>query len=1524
MAAPVKLEQYRPHDETPLQFVERVEQFFISYDTHEDRKLPLFLNAIPADIPFIPPKDATLKTAIERFILVASKPRDDFDVFRDIYANVSVSEIDPRKAIANFIKLTKEIKDLDNKKPVLFLAFICTIPKNIRAKITIEGKDAWEELFEPTMTLINQGETSSPSSYSSSSSSSSSADHPRSSRGYDNHRRGRGGRRYDRYYRDDRREERRDYRHDDRRDSQRDDHSRNDRDPSGSRQHDRDHQHQPSRDTNVKQEPERSIKQEGQREEHQPYQFRDTRARRERYERDQHPPARRGQRSINSINSDDQDDYHRDFDNDDYDLPLEEFDSLTFSSTDRNEFDPSSHQSIDQHTTITDFETLSSTGDTETTSSPLGRCETQSTIDIPPSSSSSSSSSSPLDSTSFLPTIDIIKDDIHIPALIDTGSAASFISPPFAKDLGLKIVPDPGPPFKTANGSNLKISGIAHSRINLQGQSFPIKFFVAPGLSSAIIIGSDFLSSENAKIDYQLHQLHINNLDIPFSNSSSDSILLSMHRRLHKPASSEKFDDRTIEVLKNLSIDPENICPRRIRRRIDALVNKHIQRFSIDGDTVSSRTLCDMTLDLTTDKPLASFYRKQMSFEEERAFKKIIQDYVAENVIVRCQSEYNAPAFLVPKKDKSYRLVVDYRLLNQYTKRIHAPMPRIDRCLDLIAGRKFYCKIDLSSAFHHIAVPPHLRKYLAFSTPFGQYTFSRLAFGLVNSPMFFSDAIARVLEGLPVVHYQDDIIISADDLDEICEKLEKLFERCDEFDLKINTKKSIIVCTSAEVLGHVVSANGIAPSPEKVRAIKELPIPKNVREVRRIIGMFAYLRRGIKNLSAIGEPLFDLLKKNSPGKWTQEHTDAFERLKQAVSEDTLLHAPDTDTSVPYEIEVDSSYSGIGAVLKQKGNIIAFASQTLNDHQKRYPSYALEAYGAVWALEKFKPYTDGHHIVLWVDNSALQYIRAPSRANNRKLARWLETVNSHDIEVKHRPGKEMVVADALSRAVNSISANPSFDLNKLRAEQQTDEYCIKHRDSRHVVIKDGILCRKSTGQIIVPATLQKEIITLIHDSATEAAHRGTDATANKIKEHFVWYNLYEQVKKYVGECIVCQRRKVPTTSGTQGHLMPTVINAPWYRIGIDFVGPISPESNKKKHILVIVDAFTKYALAFALENNDARSVADTLINNVFPAIGIPVEIISDNGSHFRNSVITELCISFSIRKLWTAPYRPSTNGETEKTNHTLCQTISMFVNEAGDNWATILPLILLSYNSTVHSGTGATPFELLHGRKPITPLDLQLGLSETTGKQGSLNPQFSEIYDKTVKRLNDHRSRMTRAYEKKTSEPIKYNVGDTVCLRLKEHVKKFDHRYSAPFVVIAVISPVTVRLRPVFGNGRTATANINNIKPCIIPSQAILTVLSEDEIAEAHIDTKKTDAPITTPIDRPFSSSDRSDSDSDSTEKEFTVDRVLAARFTPKGSEFFVSWKGFGSDENSWVHQKDCNFHSLIADFFNSRELRRIP
>ncbi|XP_073020019.1 LOW QUALITY PROTEIN: uncharacterized protein [Primulina eburnea] len=458
-----------------------------------------------------------------------------------------------------------------------------------------------------------------------------------------------------------------------------------------------------------------------------------------------------------------------------------------------------------------------------------------------------------------------------------------------------------------------------------------------------------------------------------------------------------------------------------------------------------SSSMCMHKILMETDHKTSTQPQRRLNPAMQEVVKKEVIKLLDAGIIYPISdSRWVSPVQVVPKKGgitvvknenneliptrtvTGWRVCIDYRKLNDATRKDHFPLPFIDQMLERLAGHPFYCFLDGYSGYMQIPIDPEDQEKTTFTCPYGTFAYKRMPFGLCNAPATFQRCMMAIFHDKIedfIEIFMDDFSVFGSSFDTCLINLSKVLERCEESNLVLNWEKCHFMVREGIVLGHKISEHGIEVDKAKIEVIEKLPAPTNIRGVRNFLGHAGFYRRFIKDFSCISKPLTNLLIKDVKFDFSDECVQAFQVLKEKLITTPVMIAPDWGS--PFEVMCDASDTALGAVLGQKRDkcihVIYYASMTLSAAQLNYATTEKELLAVVFALDKFRSYLIGSKVVVHTDHSALKYLMAKKDAKPR-LIRWILLLQEFDLDIIDRKGTENQVADHLSRLENPSSGN----------------------------------------------------------------------------------------------------------------------------------------------------------------------------------------------------------------------------------------------------------------------------------------------------------------------------------------------------------------------------------------------------------------------------------------------------------------------------------------------------------------------
>ena len=534
-----------------------------------------------------------------------------------------------------------------------------------------------------------------------------------------------------------------------------------------------------------------------------------------------------------------------------------------------------------------------------------------------------------------------------------------------------------------------------------------------------------------------------------------------------------------------------------------------------------------------------------------------------------------------------------------------------------------------------------------------------------------------------------------------------------------------------EYLGHSISAEGVHPVKEKVRAVMEAPRPQNVSQLRSFLGMVNYYAKFLSNLATLLRPLYDLLQKAKTWDWGEAQEQAFRRAKELLSTAPLL--THYDPSRPLMLACDASPYGVGAVLSHRvGDTerpVAYASRTLTPAEQKYSQLDKEALSIVFGVKHFHQFLFGRSFTILSDHKPLQYLLGETRGippmASARVQRWALMLSAYSYDISYKPGASHANADGLSRlpVANTIREVPlpgdvllvfrTLEGTPVTASQirqwtdtdpvlshvrrnllsgwvKSDDPELRPYQSRasELSVQDG--CVLWGSRVVIPKKGREAVIALLHEQ-----HPGITRIKRLARGYIWWPGMDQELEVAVKVCDQCQQhQKSPAKAPMHPWEWP---ERPWARIHIDYAGPF-----RGKMILVMVDSHSKWMEALVVNSATSNATIQKL-QALFATHGLPEVLVSDNGTAFTSEEFSAFMRRNGIRHLTSAPYHPASNGLAERAVQTLKDALRKDTGEVSLD--SQIQEFLFRYRITPHSTTGIPPAELLLGRRPRSRLDL---------------------------------------------------------------------------------------------------------------------------------------------------------------------------------------------------------------------------
>nr|XP_055067975.1 uncharacterized protein K02A2.6-like [Misgurnus anguillicaudatus] len=880
---------------------------------------------------------------------------------------------------------------------------------------------------------------------------------------------------------------------------------------------------------------------------------------------------------------------------------------------------------------------------------------------------------------------------IEVALMVDTGSSVSIL-PKSIYDANFSSVPlqSPTANLVTYSRAPIPVLGCLPATVSRDDVTCSAKFYIVD--SGTALLGMDLI--KGLRLRFEGQRL------LPALTHAKPQASSSAVRCLTKTASPQ----RTLGCAKGF-----------------------VHKVKLAGNTVPVRQKL---------RRLPLSVRSAVSNELDRLLKEGIIEKID-------ASPWVSPIVVTLKKTGGIRLCVDLREPNKAIVTDSYPLPHMDELLSSLTGATLFSTVDLQSAYHQVMLHPDSRDLTSFITHDGLFRFCRVPYGLASAPSAFQKMMCTILQDLPnVANYLDDIIIWGRTPEEHERSLQGVMQRLRDAGLQINESKCHFRQTSLQFLGHTVTAQGIQPDKQHLCAILQAPAPTDAVQLRSFLGLLSWYSKFIPNFASVVEPLRACLRKDAEFRWSNEAQDSFSEVRQLLvnSPALALYNPD----LPTIISTDASDYGLGAVFSQihpdkSERTVAFASRTLTTPERKYSTVEKEALACVWAVEKWRTYLWGRTFTLRTDHQALTTLlttKGGDRAGMR-IARWSARLLCFNYEVQYRPGCHNSTADCLSRLpLPSEATCPDSDIEPEQvalltsaltavtpeefatASASCPEMCALRaqiqkgwpRSSSHVdplllpfyklrnelAATDDLILKGS--RLVAPALLRHRLVMLAHEG-----HQGIVRTKQRLRDLYWWPRMDESVTCFISSCQLCQVSD-KTAKLNSAPLQPVPFPAePWRKVAMDVVGPFESATWDCRYALTLIDYHSKWPEVAFVSSVSASQVVNFL-TSVFSRHGNPECIVTDNGPQFTAAEFSAFLKSRDIDHVRTPVYHPAANGAIERFHRVLKSCIQSAIIELKP-WKMAVTEFLHVYRATPHFTTGVTPFELLHGRKMRTRLDV---------------------------------------------------------------------------------------------------------------------------------------------------------------------------------------------------------------------------
>lgn len=1004
-----------------------------------------------------------------------------------------------------------------------------------------------------------------------------------------------------------------------------------------------------------------------------------------------------------------------------------------------------------------------------------------------------------------LPLIEINIENIKINALLDTGAELSLINENVINQNLNKfknnIIRISKVTLVNASGKKFaECNKVLNTTFTVQNINFQAEFVIMNNMKFDIILGEDILTKLSAKIDMGGRKLHIEGKTIP---------IMKVNKLQNKEikGKQEKINtmERTMYKINNYdSLEKLNLnCPTEYNNLIQNLIQNYNSLVNY-VPRIATGYIHHLKVDETKPfkcktYPIPYHYRNQVNLE--------LKNMLEANIIESSKTNYINPLVIVKKRDTTIRLCLDARKLNEITKSQFDSPQNIDTLLSTIGKKEIFTKLDLKNSFWLIPLARESRKYTGFMVDGHVYQFKVVPFGLQSATSSLVRAMQHILDKYEkfCFHYVDDILVFSENAEEHFDHLNIIMNALDSAGLKLNIQKCQFYQDSVQYLGYRVGKEGISIDKERLDEIKNYPRPKNLKMLRGFLGMLNYYKKFIPRISEMEIPLIELLRKEIKWIWDTRRQTAFENLKKSFHENLLLYSP--DFSLPFILRTDASDHSIAAELTQlqAGTEIpiCFISRILKSHERRYAVCEKEMAAIVFAITKLKFYLTSAKFTLETDHSALASLMNNRFANSR-IYRWTLLIQEFSFNIKHRPGKENVTADALTRNKTPDTENPhqfTVALNRFTTTQglYTENNVIQsqtklthireilHRKHIHrgYTLKDDFIIKliRDDELYVLDSDLTKTIVSNIH---TKFGHIGVRKTWLIFRETFYAQKDLQIIKDIIKDCHTCCLGKNKNHKN-KNQVGSIITSQPLEIVAIDYVSNLITTQKGYKNMLVIIDCFSKYVKIYPTRRCNTKTTI-ALLEKYCKTIGKPQKLLTDNATYFNNEKFIQHWTQREVDIIFTSIRHPQAN-PAERYIQELLRFLRITTQDKHTDWIQHIQAVEDFINHTPSTITQTTPITAMLGEEPNRPW--------TSDKELNLE----SIHEKVRKRIKDNAERYCKRENRKIKRETKFKVNDLVVvkrLRLSDRKRgicaKLLYPYEGPYTISKVINQRTYELK----------------------------------------------------------------------------------------------------------------------------------
>ena len=852
-------------------------------------------------------------------------------------------------------------------------------------------------------------------------------------------------------------------------------------------------------------------------------------------------------------------------------------------------------------------------------------------------------------------------------------------------------------------------------------------------------------------------------------------------------------------------------------RRVTEVLEKNKEAFDLDPFCSKISTeIPPISIKLRKPIPPTGKIRKeQLPHSFIPAAKQILESRLRNGIIKKADTNIVSKTKHVLKSDGTLRPTCGYTRINEYIHVAHTAVPIVKQLVDKVKGHKYYIDMDMQSFFSQLGLQEDSKYITGFIEPITGdiYVFNSLPQGLkigtAEAQKVMNDIFGKEED---IVVFVDNLTGYGDEFDETLITLEKILTKAIENDLRFKPQKCNVMVKCCKMLGFGVSEEGSKISEDMLNEIRNLEEPGDEKTLMAQLSLFSFSRDYIKNLGKYDGELRPFVKKFKG--WGEKEKLIWQDMKEKACENHPLK-PWVDGR-DIILQIDGSKKGWGAALLQRDeqknlDIIGWASGKYNKYGLGYGPTKGELWALKEACRKFNTFLKGRKFLVQTDCKALTYgLDKFEKEQSGYMSIWAQDlIRFYDFDIEHIPGKDLILADALSRLRNrpgeemidkketkqkerttvmkqlendnetktqlvledDVHTLTETDFERIRDAQKDDKMCAVLRDMK----EKGRLWVKNK-KIIIPSKIQNAIIEEVH---RVNGHPSIKETTRILSERFFFPKMPYMVREHVKLCKRCMEFN-PNNQKKVTSLKTVNASRPFEVISVD---PIPQQMSKQGYdnMILVVDNFSRLLRAFPTKDATTLTITKILEEEWFNSYQKPRIIRSDSATTFSGTNWSNFCQAHDIEHYKAPPKHQHSAGMAEP-NWKSLKTImgKMLADNPGKEWTDILGKAVSIFNNRRHSATKMKPIEAAFGSKEEEALNPIQAVIQKLARN-------KKIYEQSQNTLQSRESGKMKFHDFKVGEKFWFRNSSAL------HRIGFPKRNIGPFNIKELRGTETVLL-----------------------------------------------------------------------------------------------------------------------------------